>query len=128
MLSGIPSTHSDGHVFFAQGDSAADLYIVRSGTVRIVRTTDAGEIVELATLGAGEVFGEMGLFAPGPRSATAVASGEVEIEVIDRPAFLASIDDPIVLQILEKMSERLRRMDEMLDIAHSADDPPPPVV
>jgi CRP-like cAMP-binding protein len=128
MLSGIPSTHPDGHIFFAQGDPAADLYMVRRGMVRIVRTTTAGEIVELAVLGEGDVFGEMGLFAPGPRSARAVADGEVEIEVIDRPTFLASVDDPVVLQILEKMSERLRRMDEILGTLDTEEDPPPPIV
>ena len=128
MLSGIPSTHPDGHIFFSQGDSAADLYLVRKGMVRIVRSTEAGEIVELATLGEGDVFGEMGLFAPGPRSATAVADGEVEIEVIDRPTFLAAVNEPVVLQILEKMSERLRRMDEILETSGAAEDPPPPVV
>ena len=128
MLSGIPASFDDGHVFFAQGAPAADLYIIRSGSVRIVRTTAQGEIVELATLGAGDVFGEMGLFAPGPRSATAVADGSVEIEVVDRAAFVAAIDDPVVLRILEMMSERLRHMDEMLGSMPGVDDPPPPVV
>ena len=91
MLSGIPAEFDDGHVFFAQGDPAADLYVIRSGHVRIVRTTEQGEMIELATLSDGDVFGEMSLFAPGPRSATAVADGPVEIEVIDRATFLATV-------------------------------------
>ena len=55
MLSGIPASFDDGHVFFSQDAPAADLYIIRSGHVRIVRTTDQGEMIELATLGPGEV-------------------------------------------------------------------------
>jgi CRP-like cAMP-binding protein len=128
MLTGIPSTFEEGHVFFGQGDPAADLYIIRSGRVRIVRTTAQGELIELATLGTGDAFGEMGLFAPGPRSATAVADSTVEVEVVDRAAFVESVDDPVVLQILEKMSERLRRMDDALGEIANAEDPPPPVV
>jgi CRP-like cAMP-binding protein len=128
MLNGIPAEFDDGHVFFAQGDPAADLYIIRSGRVRIVRTTEPGELIELATLQDGEVFGEMGLFSPGPRSATAVADGPVQIEVVDRSTFIESVNDPVVMKILERMSERLRHTDEMLGDMPGFEDPPPPVV
>jgi CRP-like cAMP-binding protein len=128
MLTGIPASFDDGHVFFSQGDPAADLYIIRRGRVRIVRTTAQGELIELATLGTGDVFGEMGLFSPGPRSATAVSEGPVEIEVVDRATFIQAVDDPVVLQILERMSERLRHMAETLGALPDVEDPPPPVV
>ncbi|MDH4139443.1 MAG: Crp/Fnr family transcriptional regulator [Coriobacteriia bacterium] len=121
MLGGIPHSYPDGHVFFTQGDGAADLYIIKSGFVRIVRETREGE-VELAVLATGDFFGEMGLFAPGPRSATATAVGDVRVEVVDRPGFIAIVDEPMVLQMLDKMSRRLRRMDETLGGAPSNDD------
>ena len=110
MLTGIPTTLQDGEIIFAQGNPAADMYLIVSGHVRIVRET-GDEQFELARLGKGEFFGEMALFAPGPRSATAIAQGQMEVEVVDRTAFMAAVEDPVVRQILAKMSERLRLMD-----------------
>ena len=113
MLVGIPHSYEDGRMVFLQGDPAADLYVIRSGTVRIVRSTAEGEI-ELAVLGDGDFFGEMGLFAPGPRSATAIAVGKVEVDVIDRPGFMAAINDPIIWEMFSKMSKRIRHTNEVL--------------
>ena len=119
MLSGIPTTFQDGEVIFTQEDPAADMYLILSGHVRIVRETTDGQF-ELARLGKGEFFGEMALVAPGPRSATAIAQGPVEVEVLDRTAFMAAIEDPVLRQILARMSERLRLMDTAFAVALQA--------
>ena len=123
MLRGIPAEYEDGEVIFSQDDPAADMYLITSGHVRIIRHGEHGEF-ELAKLGAGEFFGEMALFAPGPRSATARAQGTVEVEVVDRSAFIDSVEDPIVRQILQKMSERLRLMDTAFAVALQASEYP----
>ena len=119
MLAGIPTTFQDGEVIFAQDDPAADMYLIVTGHVRIVRETQDGQF-ELAKLGIGEFFGEMALFAPGPRSASAVAQGPVEVEVVDRTAFMAAVENPVVRQILAKLSERLRLMDAAFSVALQA--------
>lgn len=109
MLTGIPIRFEDGSTIFAEGDAAADLYRIRSGTVVLTqRDTLSGEDVEIARLGAGEFFGEMAVFDPGPRSATAIAVGDVDLEAIDRPTFLASMDDPEALELLAEMARRIR--------------------
>lgn len=114
MLSGICMGFADGDVVFSQGDAAADMYVIRSGKVRIYRTHD-GEEVTLAVLGAEDFFGEMALFTPGSRTATAVAVGDAEVEVVDRPTFMSLIKDPVVWRMLAKMSERVRLADEALE-------------
>jgi len=53
-----------------QGDPADALYLVRSGRVRVVREDEDGETSELAELGSGATFGEMGLLFKRPRTAT----------------------------------------------------------
>ncbi len=123
MLSGIPMRFEEGETIFSQGDPAADMYLIRSGSVRIVRETDEGHF-DLARLEEGEFFGEMALFAPGPRSATAIAEGPVEVEVVDRATFLQAVEDPLVRQILQKMSERLRLMDAAFTMALGTQPPP----
>lgn len=119
MLSGIRMGFADGDVVFSQGDAAADMYVIRSGKVRIYRTHD-GEETTLAVLGPEDFFGEMALFAPGLRAATAVAVGDTEVEAVDRPTFMSLIKDPVVWRILAKMSERVRTADEALEGAPPA--------
>ncbi|MRS12263.1 MAG: cyclic nucleotide-binding domain-containing protein [Actinobacteria bacterium] len=109
MLSGIPVRFESGAVIFRQGDGAADLYLIRTGSVRIVRTDSHGERV-LAELGPGSFFGEMAIFDPGPRSATATAATDVELEAVDRGSFLAAMDEPDVQEMLAEMARRIREL------------------
>lgn len=107
MLNGIPVRFSDGETIFAQGAGAADLFIIRSGRVRILRNSAGVESV-LAELGDGDFFGEMALFKPGPRSAAAIAVGAVELEAVDRLTFLSAMDEPEVQGMLAEMARRIR--------------------
>ncbi|MRR12207.1 cyclic nucleotide-binding domain-containing protein [bacterium] len=114
MIEGIQATYADGEVIFSQGDPAADLYVIVSGSVRIARVGQRGE-TELATLGPGDFFGEMGLFAPGPRTASAVAACDVEVEVIDLSTFKGAVPEPLVWRMLSRLSERVREAYDLLD-------------
>lgn len=111
MLNGIPRTFSDGDVIFRQGDAAADMYVIRSGNVRIARTLDDGAEVVLALLGEGDFFGEIALFHPGPRTATATAVGALHVEVVDRPTLMDAVDrDPSTKELIAEMSARIRQL------------------
>jgi CRP-like cAMP-binding protein len=116
VFEGIPKAYPDGFVLFEQGDPAADMYVIVSGEVRISRTVGDGEAT-LTTLGPGEFFGEIALFDPGPRSATAVTVGPTELEIVDRSSFVQTIENPAIWEICRKMSLRIRRMDELLESA-----------
>jgi CRP-like cAMP-binding protein len=62
------------------------MYIITSGRVRIVSKT-GGDEVHLATLKGSDYYGEMALFDESPRSATAVADGEVGLLRVDKREF-----------------------------------------
>jgi response regulator RpfG family c-di-GMP phosphodiesterase len=64
-----------GQVIFREGDEGLSLHVVRTGIVKIVRHEAPGGADELVlqTLGPGQVFGELAVLDPAPRSATAVA-------------------------------------------------------
>lgn len=99
----------DGALIFKQGDPADAMYVVRSGRVGIFRGQD-GTDVQIATARPGECFGEMALVDDKPRSATARAIGEVEVEIITAAELKQRIADPVVLCVLTKLSERVRTL------------------
>ena len=60
-------------ILVKQGDSGIGLYIIASGTVKIVKETADGGELEVAVHGSGEFFGEMTVLDNAPRSASVIA-------------------------------------------------------
>lgn len=106
--------YKDGEIIFKEGDQGQEMYLVREGKVKIVRTSKE-KPVTLATLGIGEFFGEMALFEDQVRSATAQAVGATELSIIDKETFMSFIKDPVIWTVLEKMSDRIREVDDKLE-------------
>jgi len=105
--------YSEGEIIFQEGDEGDRMYVVQAGKVKITKKHDTGELT-IATLGPGEIFGEMAMFDRMPRSAAAVAMGEARILGIDKKKLFQSIDrDPtLVFKLIESMSSRIRSLDE----------------
>lgn len=68
-----------GEVVFAEGDPGDRLYVVMQGKVKLGSQADDGRENMFAVLGPGEMFGELSLFDPSPRQATAVALTDVTL-------------------------------------------------
>jgi CRP-like cAMP-binding protein len=102
----------DGEAICREGEKGDCMYVIQSGKVRITKSTDSGEVT-IATLGNGEIFGEMALFDRLPRSATALASGDARVLCVDRKKFFSVIsrDPTLAFKILEAMSQRIRTLD-----------------
>ncbi len=66
---------------FTQSDQATAMYVIKYGSVRIHQRSSAGDNIEVATLGTGSHFGEMGFVDGEPRSASAVALEKTDIIV-----------------------------------------------
>src|SRR3954467_12837519 len=62
-----------GQALFSEGDPGDKLYVVLDGKVKLGRSAVDGRENLLAVMGPGEMFGELSLFDPGPRTATATA-------------------------------------------------------
>src|SRR5439155_1038095 len=65
----VEQRYEPGHEIVRQGDTGVGAFIIRSGKVDVVQDR-SGKETKLATLGPGEVFGEMALLDEFPRSAT----------------------------------------------------------
>ncbi len=107
---------SRGDVLFHEGDPGDRLYVIVEGKVKLGRASGDGRENLLAILGPGEMFGELSLFDPGPRNATATAvSDSVLIGVgnEDLTAWLTGRPD-VARQLLRALARRLRRTNEAL--------------
>jgi small-conductance mechanosensitive channel/CRP-like cAMP-binding protein len=90
--------YTAGEVIVRQGDGSAEMFVVETGEVVVVRERTNGHgarppaEVELARLGAGKFFGEMALTTGEPRAATVRASGPCTLLVIDHRALRGVLD------------------------------------
>jgi hypothetical protein len=80
-----------GSLMFIEGESSAEMFIVRSGKIRILKQEGEGA-VELAVLGPGSVIGELALLDHQPRSATAQVIEDTLVTVIDEDLFARTIE------------------------------------
>jgi CRP/FNR family transcriptional regulator, cyclic AMP receptor protein len=69
---------------FAEGEPADRLYIIISGKVKIGHRSSDGREHLLAIMGPPEMFGEVSILDPGPRTASATTLTEVRAVSMDR--------------------------------------------
>src|SRR3954464_14186773 len=110
------------HVVFSEGDAGDRLFVVLDGKVKISRTANDGRENLLTVLGPGEMFGELSLFDPGPRTATATAVTQSRLASLDhddlRPLLLER--PGVSVHLLRALAQRLRRTNEaMADLVFS---------
>lgn len=114
-----------GEIIFLEGEDSDAAFVVESGQVELSKTGPAG-IVKLATLGKGELFGEIGVIDKGPRNVTARCETDVTVKVIPRAQFLRLMEtEPAAaLKMMTRMARRLRAADERMVAVVSAAPPP----
>ncbi|HEY7137649.1 MAG TPA: Crp/Fnr family transcriptional regulator [Acidimicrobiia bacterium] len=121
---GVQELHRN-QLLFAQGDQSEELFVVLEGRVAIVtRATDGRESV-VAVLERGGLFGELGLFDGGRRSADARALTDIRLLSLGyEPVRRVLGDRPELLWIIVKLlARRLRATDEALADAQFLDVP-----
>jgi CRP/FNR family cyclic AMP-dependent transcriptional regulator len=109
-------TLARGHVVFSEGDAGDRLFVILDGKVKISRAAADGRENLLAVLGAAEMFGELSLFDPGPRTASATTVTASTLASLDhddlRPLL---IERPgVAVQLLKALAQRLRRTNEAM--------------
>lgn len=109
----LGKVYTDGETIIRQGEVGDRMFVVQEGKARVTREVD-GRAVHIATLKAGDIFGEMAIFEKAPRSATVTAEGSVTVLSIDKAGFLRRVhEDPsLAYRILQQLSRRIRDANE----------------
>ena len=104
-------------IVFYEGDLGGSLYMIVSGSVKIVIMSEDGREHILGLLQEGDFFGEISLIDGRTRSATAIALDNVSIVMISRDDFVRLLrDNPeMSLKIMVTLCERLRKTDKHVE-------------
>jgi CRP/FNR family transcriptional regulator, cyclic AMP receptor protein len=94
-----------GSVIFREGDEARELFVIKSGQVRIQIGNKT-----VTELGADSIFGEMALIDNEPRSATAIALTDAELVPVSEKQFLFLVSQTpyFALKVMRVLAQRLR--------------------
>jgi CRP-like cAMP-binding protein len=105
---------SKGSVLFAEGDEGDQLYVIAEGKLKLGTSSGDGRENLLSILGPGEMFGELSLFDPGPRTSTATAVTDAKLLSLGQEKLLPWLaENPkVALQLLARLAQRLRRTNE----------------
>jgi CRP-like cAMP-binding protein len=105
-----------GEVLFSEGDSGDRLYIVTEGKVKLGRSSADGRENLLAILGPGQMFGELSLFDPGPRSATVTAVTDCTMQSLSHDELGEWLDGrpEVARGLLTQLAGRLRRANDVV--------------
>ncbi len=105
---------SRGDRLFAEGDAGEKLYVILAGKIKLSRTAPDGRENLLSVHGPGEMFGELSLFDPRPRtsSATAVTDAKLAELAHDFLRRWLSSRPEVALTLLRALAQRLRRVSD----------------
>jgi CRP-like cAMP-binding protein len=97
-----------GTALFREGELGSEMYVIRSGKVRISKRMSGVEQT-LGLLLPGEFFGEMALLCNRPRSATATVVEAARLLVIDAQTFetMLRTNLEVAVRMIRKLAQRL---------------------
>ncbi|NMG16201.1 Crp/Fnr family transcriptional regulator [Aromatoleum bremense] len=113
MMRRIPRGQSVVHA----GERSDFVYLVLTGSLKVVVSDEDGREVILTILGQGELFGEMGMFGEQPRSATVVAVMPSDLVMIAKNDFRTIMQGnfEVAWRIMANLADRLRNADRKIE-------------
>jgi len=95
-------------MIFAQGEPGEEFFIIRGGSVKIVKIVKDSEVL-LAILKPGDIFGEMALLEFKPRGASAVAYEDCQLMVVTRANFdmMIKTQPQLISRLTTMLAERI---------------------
>ncbi len=112
----IPRSYPKGDRIFHEGDQSDACYVIRSGEVRVTREHSDGRAIALATLGPGELVGELAMLDGGARSASVETLSEVDLLAVSATDMkgLLERNAHITAKLVVALTKRLRETNERI--------------
>ena len=106
---------SRGEHLFMEGDDGSALYVVVEGKIKLTRAATDGRENLLSVIGPGEMFGELSLFDPRPRTSSASAVTDATVAALGHDALRPwLLERPEVsMHMLQALARRLRRANDV---------------
>ncbi len=106
--------YEPGETIIAQNAAGGHLAYIMEGKVEVVKQVPGGEPEVVATLGTGDILGEMALLTGQPRNASARAAEKTWIiQVNERTLQMALINEelPIMKDMVTQLAKRLQQVE-----------------
>jgi CRP/FNR family transcriptional regulator, cyclic AMP receptor protein len=101
-----------GQALFTEGDLAERVFVIERGWVMISSIAPGGREIVLGVRGPGDVIGDLSALDGAPRSATALAIGDVEATVAPGSTLTRALADAATaMELLKILAARLRDAD-----------------
>jgi CRP/FNR family transcriptional regulator, cyclic AMP receptor protein len=112
----VPRSFPAATRVFHEGDHSDACYIVRSGSFRVTREHSDGRAITLATLGPGDIFGELAMLDGEVRSASveALSDGELLALPAGEVRALLGRHPEITVKLVAALVRRLRAANERI--------------
>ncbi len=96
-----------------EGEPGDCAYIIETGSLEVVRS-EGGERRRVRTMGPGEVFGEMAILAPGPRTASVIALEDSTLRQVTAETLASEVESlkPWMGSIVRALASRFRDREE----------------
>lgn len=103
-----------GGILFKEGDEGEHVYVIVDGKLKLGTSSGDGRENLLSILGPGEMFGELSLFDPGPRTSTATAVTDAKLLSLSHEKLIPWLkgNPEVSLHLLARLAQRLRRTNE----------------
>lgn len=107
----LERSFAKGKVLFLEGGPCQGLYLVKSGRIRVFKSSPEGREQVLLIAGAGDSFNDVPVFDGGPNPASASALEPSTVYLIPKETLLSLIADrPAALAIINLLAARLRHL------------------
>ena len=106
---------SRGEHLFMEGDDGNALYVVIDGKMKLTRAAADGRENLLSVIGPGEMFGELSLFDPRPRTSSASAVTDAVLAALKHDELMPLLRErpDVSFQMLRALAQRLRRANDV---------------
>ncbi len=112
-------SHPAGSFVFREGESGEEMYIIQEGGVEILKQFGPSS-KRLATLEAGDFFGEMSMLENRPRSASARVTADTKLLPVDPSTFDQMLREypEVAVRMLRSLCARMRKYEDEAQAAN----------